>query len=1139
MVNLLLFFVLSIVFSSEKAFVSKVGEQIRVSVSQYSGKFVAVYEDTNCGKPEKHICLNVGGAEELADDSFVSTAFPSVGVDSSGNIYVVFSDARAIDPSTGQRTWDIYLRKKVGNNWTASERINSKTTSDQCGISGDQINPDIAVSSSGIYIVWQSIDSRGRSSICFVHSPDFGNTWNPNKKLGEGYHPSIAVSGSNIYIVFSDINGNVNFLSSNDGGNSFSLRSSPIHVAAKRILDLSAPDISVSPTGTILVVFQDSVNKDGTEDVDVFITSSKDGGGSWSEPENLDLPGDQTNPSVVYNGGIFIFFTQNNDVYYVEAKGNVSVSAGEFSPTGILEVESGLKDVAVFQLKLTTSPELGEAEIKTIRFKASGTFNDSVHISKVKLFHDTDGNGVISSGTDPLLGEGIFSADDSYVSLPVNKIISSSPLYLILAVDLAKPIPRDSTFSVSIDPPSDVLATLPSSSVGVSVTGPVLSSAQIKVKNNAPVAELSAEPTSVLEGSETTVLLDGSSSYDPDGDALSFSWEQISGPPVSLNISGSTASFTAPSSVTRNETLSFRLTVSDSFGGVSTSTVSVVVVDSLNEPPVAEARVNIGGNLFSGPVEVNEGDTVILDASESYDPNGDSIFYFWTKLSGPEIEINNPYSVTASFVAPEVIGSSQDVLKINLSVRDSKGATSSDTIEIRVRNTKDDPPVAKFTANPLRGAVPLTVSFDASASFDYDGSVILYSWDFGDGSVIDTNSPTITHTYNTPGEYNVVLKVIDSGGNSSTASLSIFALSSVPTLFILANQLETRVPFGALKDIVSIKISNVSEEDIFLGSLDFSLEGVPDAIFDFFIDENSDQIKDRRVFSFNYSTTSSVVFSVPLNVNIQPGKSVILFVSSVLNPVYIPATYKLSLNGISSKGVVSGVEPDILGLTFPYTVTFSVTKPALVFSAPSTFGVISGDKVPFFINVSGNGGTFTISSFVLEYDPTKILSLTIFDDINKNGLLDSSDVVLGNISGGSQKVNLSLTVSGTKSIGFYVYPVQQASSPILFYASLVFPFALIFMRRKILSIVIVFLILLSFMTCANKPGTSQAVSQPTQKQPSKQQPGEQQPGQGGGQEQIDFSKYRITKFRLVGVELSSAPSDYDVVGLPLEIYILY
>ena len=64
---------------------------------------------------------------------------------------------------------------------------------------------------------------------------------------------------------------------------------------------------------------------------------------------------------------------------------------------------------------------------------------------------------------------------------------------------------------------------------------------------------------------------------DPDGDPLTYSWNQTAGPSVTLNgANNANASFIAPQ-VNVNTVLTFKLTVSDGFGGNSTDTVNIEV----------------------------------------------------------------------------------------------------------------------------------------------------------------------------------------------------------------------------------------------------------------------------------------------------------------------------------------------------------------------------------------------------------------------------------------------------------------------------------------------------------------------------------------------------------------------------------
>lgn len=79
-------------------------------------------------------------------------------------------------------------------------------------------------------------------------------------------------------------------------------------------------------------------------------------------------------------------------------------------------------------------------------------------------------------------------------------------------------------------------------------------------------------------------------------------------------------------------------------------------------------------------------------------------------------------------------------------------------------------PDASFTWSNPAGTF---VEFDASASFDPDGSIVEYQWDFGDGTTTTTTDPTTSHSYADGGTYFVLLTVIDNEGKSGFASDSV------------------------------------------------------------------------------------------------------------------------------------------------------------------------------------------------------------------------------------------------------------------------------------------------------------------------------------------------------------------------------
>ncbi|MBI3803657.1 MAG: PKD domain-containing protein [Nitrospirae bacterium] len=85
-------------------------------------------------------------------------------------------------------------------------------------------------------------------------------------------------------------------------------------------------------------------------------------------------------------------------------------------------------------------------------------------------------------------------------------------------------------------------------------------------------------------------------------------------------------------------------------------------------------------------------------------------------------------------------------------------------------------PTAKFSCTPTTGPAPLTVSCDASASSDPDGTIASYTWNFGDGTT--GTGVTAGHTYSNSGNVTVTLVVTDNGGAQGTASTLITVTSS-------------------------------------------------------------------------------------------------------------------------------------------------------------------------------------------------------------------------------------------------------------------------------------------------------------------------------------------------------------------------
>jgi len=181
--------------------------------------------------------------------------------------------------------------------------------------------------------------------------------------------------------------------------------------------------------------------------------------------------------------------------------------------------------------------------------------------------------------------------------------------------------------------------------------------------NTAPVAD-AGDDASTMVGS--LVTLDASGSYDPDGDALTYSWIQTSGASVTLaNSKAAQPTFTP----TTSGVLGFKVSVSD--GQITTEDAVLITVDDVNQVPVAEAGQD---------QTVTTGSTVVLNGSSSSDPDNDPISYIWSQTSGTRVSLAGSNTVSPSFVATEA-----GVYVFELKVYDGTDTSTADTVTVTVQ----------------------------------------------------------------------------------------------------------------------------------------------------------------------------------------------------------------------------------------------------------------------------------------------------------------------------------------------------------------------------------------------------------------------------------------------------------------------
>jgi hypothetical protein len=168
-------------------------------------------------------------------------------------------------------------------------------------------------------------------------------------------------------------------------------------------------------------------------------------------------------------------------------------------------------------------------------------------------------------------------------------------------------------------------------------------------------------------GLDAVVELDGHSSYDPEGEDLTYAWE-IHSMPSGSGVTLVNDSFVDPMFIPdRPGDYDIRLVVHDGAQPSAPDTV-IITAESAGEAPVADA---------GDGQTVAIGDTVRLDGSGSYDPGGESLGYAWYfRLipSGSSAAFSNPNAVSPTFVAD--LGGNYE---IGLVVSDSTASSEPDT----------------------------------------------------------------------------------------------------------------------------------------------------------------------------------------------------------------------------------------------------------------------------------------------------------------------------------------------------------------------------------------------------------------------------------------------------------------------------
>lgn len=189
-------------------------------------------------------------------------------------------------------------------------------------------------------------------------------------------------------------------------------------------------------------------------------------------------------------------------------------------------------------------------------------------------------------------------------------------------------------------------------------------------------------------------------------------------------------------------------------------------VDTQPEPePEPEPNKKPSAVMDISPQNPTENDVVTFDGTRSSDPDGEIVSYEWgisnLTRSGPTYKT----------------GLSAGEWDISLTVTDNDGASATATTTLTVTeadsgdsggdsggDTGNQDPQPEFNYTPSQPVVGEPVVLDASPSSDPDGTIEQYEWDFGDTGTYEKSGKVVEHVFQSPGEHDVNLRVVDNEG---------------------------------------------------------------------------------------------------------------------------------------------------------------------------------------------------------------------------------------------------------------------------------------------------------------------------------------------------------------------------------------
>ena len=254
------------------------------------------------------------------------------------------------------------------------------------------------------------------------------------------------------------------------------------------------------------------------------------------------------------------------------------------------------------------------------------------------------------------------------------------------------------------------------------------------VTNTPPVANAGGAQTITLP--TNTVSLSGSGTGTGGASISSFAWVKTSGP-ASGTIASPSAASTSVTGLAQG-TYVFTLTVTDNHGLTNSATVTITVNPAPAAPAIAnQLPVSVAGAASTFTLPAN---SVSLDGSASYDPDGSIVEFYWSQTSGPStatIANNFAKATTASNLV-------QGTYVFTLQTKDNAGGMAWSMKSVTVSPavvTTPAPAPAPAPAPPATGNLLGYIRMDASADLACadvatDSRIAVYGTGIANGNIL-------------------------------------------------------------------------------------------------------------------------------------------------------------------------------------------------------------------------------------------------------------------------------------------------------------------------------------------------------------------------------------------------------------------